>query len=132
MSEEKFHLENREEKKSKSKEKHHKSSKITNNYNFNYNEKLEEDSTRINVAPKILKESKYIKDTNKNKKIKEKMKKHIEEKNQKNNDISIESISTVNSILFNNQKEFERYKKFYINEDDAFIEEIVKELKSNM
>ena len=130
MSEEKFHLENKEEIQSKSKEKNHKSSKFINNYN--YNEKLEEDSTGINVAPKILKESKFIKDTNKNKKIKEKMKKHIEEKNPKNNNISIESISTVNSKLFNNQKDFERYKKLYINEDDAFIEEIVKELKSNM
>ena len=40
-----------------------------------------------------------------------------------------ESITTVDSKLFNDKKDYERYKHFYVRDDDIFIEEIIGELK---
>lgn len=134
ISSEEFTLENKEETdKSKNNLKktkyHYKSTKIVNNFNFNEN-KLEEESTGV-MNVKAIKESKSIVDKkNKSKKIKEKINNKKKQKNNsKDKNISFESITTVDSKLFNDKKDYERYKHFYVRDDDIFIEEIIGELK---
>ena len=72
--------------------------------------------------------------TNKHKKRKliENKKTKKSKKEKKNSDISISSITTVDSKLFNDNMEYEIYKDFISNDvDDTLIEEIIFELDVN-
>ena len=138
LSEEEFGLNNED---IESKPYHHnhknakKSSKNTHKVIFfselKEKNKLEDESTEANMATKITKESKIISSKSNNKKLKEKINNNIiNKKNLKETKISIESIDTVDSKLFNNKKDYEHYKHF-CTKDDNFIKEIVEQLKSN-
>lgn len=90
--------------------------------------KLEKESTDL-----IKKETKFAKDSeinikkNKTKKNKVKIKKNHTKKPKR---ISITSINTVDSKLFNNENDYKNFKSFMSN-DDLFLEEIVKLMKLN-
>lgn len=109
------------------------SSKNMNEFHFIQakEKKYDEDSTNINIAQKGTREFTSNRKIINNKKLKEKNKNY---KNQQNlsqeRKSSIDTISTVNSKLFNDKRDYEHYKRFYIKEDDFFIEEIVAELRS--
>lgn len=63
---------------------------------------------------------------------KEKLKKKVKEKKVKINiDKSIDSINTVNSKLFNNEKEYEKYQNNLTKDEIPFIEEIIYQLDMN-
>ena len=59
-------------------------------------------------------------------------KKNKSRKKSVNVDKSINSIKTVDSKLFNDKKDYEHYKKNFLNKDDtSFIEGIINELDLN-
>ena len=94
-------------------------------------QKFEEESTNNNMPQKLIRNFSNASKSTNNKNLKEKIKnyenKQILSKERK---ISFETISTVNSKLFNDKRDYEHYKKFYRKEDDFFIEEIVTQLRS--
>ena len=88
--------------------------------------KIEEESCYKNLKVKSSKDiSSKIHKSKKNK-----LKQISKTKNSEDQNISINTITTVDSKLFNNNKDYNNYKSF-ITKDDLFIEEIVDELKSN-
>ena len=90
-------------------------------------QKSEDDYAENNMVEKVIKDSGNITIKNKHKK---KQKKNIKNFIFPGEKESIDSITTVNSKLFNDKKDYEIYKHF-ITKGDLFIEEIVEQLKSN-
>ncbi len=139
ISEEKFDLRKNDEFRGGSKSVKKKQNSLQNNNknnnNSNNKEKkdkniLEEESTKVKLVPKDVKENKTL--VKRNNKLKEKINNYKYLQNPvKETILSIETIITVDSKLFNEKKDYEHYKRFYAKDEDTLIEEIVNQLKTN-